>query len=63
MKGLEENHPVDEFEDWTSFINRGGLTQVGNMTYGVFLSMEPAISNFSAKILLSWETSRQNFRN
>ena len=46
MNGPEENDPVDESEDWTRLINRGGLTQVGNMTCGVFISMELAIRQF-----------------
>ena len=49
MNGPEENDTVDESEDWTRLINRGGLTQVGNLTYGVFLSMELAIRQFLSR--------------
>ena len=35
-----------ESEDWTALVDRGGLTHVGDMTYGVFHSMELEVKLF-----------------
>ena len=36
----------DESEDWLAVIDRGGLTHIGNMTFGVFVSMELEVRQF-----------------
>ena len=35
-----------ESEDWTALVDRGGLTHIGDMTYGVFHSMELEVKLF-----------------
>ena len=46
MNEADELDTPHESEDWTTIINRGGLTHIGNMTYGMFESMELVIRHF-----------------
>ena len=36
-------------EDWTALVGRGGLTHVGDMTYGFFESMELEVKKFCSR--------------
>ena len=51
LSELNNNKDVskDESEDWTSLVDRGGLTHVDDMTYGVFVSMELVVKIFFEK--------------
>ena len=39
----------DESEDWVDLVDRGGLTHIGSMTFGVFGSMELEVRRFLAR--------------
>ena len=49
MNGEELIEEPHESEDWIKMIDRGGLTHVGNMTFGVFGSMELEVKRFLNK--------------
>ena len=36
-------------EDWTALVDRGGLTHVRDMTYGLFESMELEVKKFFSR--------------
>ena len=46
MDGAEEKDAVHATEEWTKKVNRGVLKQIGDLTYGVFESMELEIRRF-----------------
>lgn len=48
---LNRNEDVskDESEDWTSLVDRGGLTHIDDLTYSIFVSMELEVKNFFSR--------------
>ena len=40
-----EESDIDESEDWIQLIDRGGLTNVNDVTYHLFVAMELEIRN------------------
>ena len=36
----------DESEDWVNLVNKGSLTHIGSMTFGIFGSMELEVQRF-----------------
>ena len=43
-------------EDWTALVGREGLTHVGNMTYGLFESMELEVKKIEQTFILAWQS-------
>ena len=49
IQNLQELITCDDSEDWTALVDRGGLTHVGDMTYGLFESMELEVKKFFSR--------------
>ena len=57
--GQKRKTHVHATEEWTKKVKRGGLKQIGDMTYGVFESMELEIRRFFKR---DPSQSRQSYR-